>query len=320
MLYLTPDDEGLATAARLLDAGRLVALPTETVYGLAADAANPDALREIFRAKGRPVDHPLILHLAGVDQLREWVTEVPPIVRQLAAVFWPGPLTLILVAGPRASSLITGGQTTLAVRVPSHPVMQAVLRRLGRGVAAPSANPYGQVSPTTSAHVQRHLTGRIAAVVDGGPCQIGIESTILDLTAGEPAILRPGAITAAMLAPYVQLAESSHTSGTRAPGGLPRHYAPCTPCYRIAAGTAARPDMAGRVGLLAQREPRWPVAHFWPMPDTPDDFARVFYAALHAADASGCDALLVALPPDGPEWRAVHDRILRATRPLPPAS
>ena len=200
MLQLTSHPDDLSTAVNLLRAGEVVGLPFETVYGLAADATNPDALRAIFRAKGRPADHPLIVHLAATEQLSDWVTEVPEVVWRLASAFWPGPLTLVLPAARTVSPLVTGGQTTVALRVPAHPVPQAVLRQFGRGLAAPSANPFGQISPTTAAHVRRHLAGKIAAVVDGGPCLVGIESTIVDLSREHPRILRPGAITTDMLA------------------------------------------------------------------------------------------------------------------------
>ncbi|PKO59621.1 MAG: threonylcarbamoyl-AMP synthase, partial [Betaproteobacteria bacterium HGW-Betaproteobacteria-17] len=160
---------------------------------------NPAAVARIFALKGRPVDHPLIVHLAATEQLSDWVTEVPEVVWRLASAFWPGPLTLVLPAARTVSPLVTGGQTTVALRVPAHPVPQAVLRQFGRGLAAPSANPFGQISPTTAAHVRRHLAGKIAAVVDGGPCPVGIESTIVDLSSEHPRILRPGAITTEML-------------------------------------------------------------------------------------------------------------------------
>ena len=221
MLQLTSHPDDLSTAVNLLRAGELVALPFETVYGLAADATNPDALRAIFRAKGRPADHPLIVHLAATEQLSDWVTEVPEVVWRLASAFWPGPLTLVLPAARTVSPLVTGGQTTVALRVPAHPVPQAVLRQFGRGLAAPSANPFGQISPTTAAHVRRHLAGKIAAVVDGGPCLVGIESTIVDLSREHPRILRPGAITTDMLARHLFLAGTVAAAAPRVPGSRP---------------------------------------------------------------------------------------------------
>lgn len=316
MLVLGTQDADLATAVALLRRGELVALPTETVYGLAADAANPAAVRGIFVAKGRPADHPLILHLAGAEALPRWCEAVPEVAWRLAADFWPGPLTLVLRAGAGVSPLVTGGQPTVAVRVPAHPVMHHILRELDRALAAPSANPFGRVSPTTAAHVRLDFAGRIAAVVDGGPCAVGIESTILDLSGATPTILRPGAITAAMLAPYVELAVP-RAEAPRVPGALASHYAPRTPCYRVNSELTSAPPLRGRLGVLALESPAWPVARFWPMPRAPREYAARLYAALREADASGCDALLILLPPDTSEWYAVRDRLARATRALP---
>ena len=316
MLQLTSRPRALSTAVNLLRAGELVALPFETVYGLAGDATNPDALRAIFRAKGRPADHPLIVHLASAEQLPDWAAAVPEAAWRLASAFWPGPLTLVLPAARTVSPLVTGGQTTVALRVPAHPVPQAVLLQLGRALAAPSANPFGQISPTTAAHVRSHLAGKIAAMVDGGPCGVGIESTIVDLSSEHPRILRPGAITAEMLAAYLSLSDTVAAAAPRVPGALASHYAPRTPCYRIPAELTAAPFPGQRIGLLALRRPDWPVAKFWPMPAQPEGYARALYAALHEADASNCEILLIALPPDEPAWAAIHDRLRRATRSL----
>jgi len=316
MLSLTSSPDDVATAVRLLHAGELVAVPTETVYGLAADATNPAALRAIFRAKGRPADHPLIVHLATADELSHWVADVPETAWQLASAFWPGPLTLVLPAAPSVSALVTGGQTTVALRVPAHPVMQTVLRQFGRGLAAPSANPFGQISATTAAHVRTHLAGKIAAVVDGGPCRIGIESTIVDLTREHPRILRPGAITIDMIRGHLPWGGTVTGSAPRVPGALASHYAPRTPCYRIPSEQGESPFPGRRLALLARHRPAWPVTTFWPMPSEPDAYARTLYATMHEADASACDILLVALPPDEPAWAGIHDRLRRATRGL----
>ena len=315
MLYLTSSAGDLTAAVDLLRAGRLVALPTETVYGLAADATNPDAVRAIFHAKGRPADHPLIVHIAGAEQLPIWADKVPEVAWRLASVFWPGPLTLVLPAARTVSPLVTGGQTTVALRVPAHPVFQAVLRQFGQGLAAPSANPFGRVSPTTAAHVQHYLDGRIAAVVDGGPCPVGIESTILDLSGDHPRILRPGRITAEAFVPHLPRIATTAAPAPRVPGALASHYAPRKPCFRIPADLAEPPFRNRRLGLLAHRPADWPVARYWAMPAQPDDYARVLYSTLHQADASDCDVLLIALPPATPSWAAVHDRLHRATRP-----
>lgn len=316
MLHLTSGTDDLTTAANLLRAGELVALPTETVYGLAADAGNPDALRAIFQAKGRPADHPLIVHLAAAEQLSAWAAAVPEAAWRLASAFWPGPLTLVLPAARTVSPLVTGGQTTVALRVPAHPVFQAVLQRLGLGLAAPSANPFGRISPTTAMHVQRHLADRIAAVVDGGPCPVGIESTIVDLSGDHPRLLRPGRITAEALAPHLPRILTTDATAPRVPGMLDSHYAPSKPCYRIPIDLHENPFPDRRLGLIATRPVDWPVAKFWPMPAVPEDYASMLYSVLHQADGSDCDVLLIALPPDDSAWIAVHDRIRRAARLL----
>ncbi len=313
MLQLSSSPDDLSTAVKLLAAGEIVALPFETVYGLAADATNPAALRRIFLAKGRPADHPLIVHLASADQLSNWASKVPESAWRLAAAFWPGPLTMVLPAAQKVSELVTGGQSTVALRVPSHPVAQAVLRELGRGLAAPSANPFGQISPTSALHVRQHLAGKIAAVVDGGPCPVGIESTIVDLSGEHARILRPGIITTEMILRYLPLAGNVDAAAPRVPGALESHYAPRTACYRIPADLSGSPFPDKRIGLLAQDPVKWPVSKYWPMPRQPEDYARVLYATLHEADASQCEVLLVALPPDEPAWAAIHDRVLRAT-------
>lgn len=315
MLHLTASAADLTAAVDLLRAGELVALPTETVYGLAADATNPEAVRAIFRAKGRPADHPLIVHLAAAEQLPDWADVVPETAWRLASAFWPGPLTIVLPAARTVSPLVTGAQPTVALRVPAHPVFQSVLRRLDRGLAAPSANPFGLISPTDAVHVQRHLAGRIAAVVDAGPCPVGIESTIVDLSGDPPRILRPGMISASALARHLpRLAITAAPAAPRVPGTLASHYAPRKPCYRIPADLVEPPFGNRKLGLLAHRPPDWPVTRYWAMPGQPDDYARVLYSTLHQADASDCDVLLITLPPDGPSWAAVHDRLHRATR------
>jgi len=317
MLYLGTSPEELTTAVDLLRAGELVALPTETVYGLAADATNPDAVRAIFLAKGRPADHPLIVHLAAAEQLPVWASEIPEAAWILASAFWPGPLTMVLPAARTVSPLVTGGQRTVALRVPAHPVFQSVLRQFGQGLAAPSANLSGQTSPTTAAHVRHSMNGRIAAVVDGGPCPVGIESTIVDLSSDQPRILRPGMITAEALARHLpRIGGTTGAPGPRVPGMLASHYAPRKPCFRIPIDLNRDPFPDQRLGLIATRPANWPVARFWPMPAHPEEYARALYSTLHQADASDCDVLLIALPPDETPWVAINDRIRRATLSL----
>lgn len=317
MKSLHPTPEDLDLAASLLRQGQLVALPTETVYGLAGDATNPEAVAAIFRAKNRPADHPLIVHLPGLDHLMNWAASVPDHAWPVIERFWPGPLTLVLPARSDVPAIINAAQDTVALRWSNHPLLQQVLDRLQRPVAAPSANPFCRISPTTAEHVRSHLEGQIAAVLDGGPCAVGIESTILDLSGPRPAILRPGAITADMLAPYLDLAEKAAPDAPRVPGNLALHYSPRQPCYRIEREEAESSALQWQESaVLAIDAPSPAPAWFRQMPSTPDAYAQALYAALHEADGSGCPSVLVVLPPDEPAWRAVRDRLLRAARPL----
>jgi len=245
-----------------------------------------------------------------------WATEIPEAAWMLAAAFWPGPLTMVLPAALSVSPVVTGGQSTVALRVPAHPVFQSVLRQFGQGLAAPSANLFGQTSPTTAAHVRNSLNGRIAAVVDGGPCPVGIESTIVDLSSDHPRILRPGMITAEAIAKHLPRIGTTSTPAPRVPGMLESHYMPRKPCFRVPSDLNQEPFPGQRHGLLATHPVNWPVARFWPMPAHPEDYARVLYSTLHEADASDCDVLLIANPPDEPSWVGINDRICRATQSL----
>ncbi|MBV9788146.1 MAG: threonylcarbamoyl-AMP synthase, partial [Chloroflexi bacterium] len=226
-MIISPNEIERAVAA--LRDGQLVAFPTETVYGLGADASNADAVRRIFAAKGRPADHPLIVHLPDVAALTDWARDIPPAAWQLAARFWPGPLTMILPKAPHVPDVVTGGQQSIGLRIPDHPVAGALLRAFNGGVAAPSANRFGRISPTLAEHVQSELGDAVALIIDGGPCRVGVESSIVDLTGEQPALLRPGHISASQLAevlgsPVIQPQRST----TRAPGTLDSHYAPLT--------------------------------------------------------------------------------------------
>ena len=309
----TPDN--IARAADLLRAGQLVALPTETVYGLGADAANPDAVRQIFAAKGRPADHPLIVHLADREQITEWAREIPKEAIALARAFWPGPLTLILKKETDVSDVVTGGQDTVGLRVPDHLVALELLRAFGGGVAAPSANRFGRISPTTAEHVQEELGESVAMILDGGACDVGIESTILDLSRGEPVILRPGmigrdAITAVIGRP-VRL-KSETESAPRVSGALAAHYAPRTP-MRLASREeiAAAPADCAVLTHAGESSPGRYVMSI----DAPFDahgYAHDLYANLRALDASGAREILVEALPSNGEWDAVHDRLGRA--------
>jgi L-threonylcarbamoyladenylate synthase len=308
-------------AAGLLRAGELVAFPTETVYGLGADAANPRAIARIFAAKGRPADHPLIVHLPDASQLERWAVDIPEAAHGLAAAFWPGPLTLILRRHPSVSDAITGGQDTVGLRVPNHPLALQLLREFGGGVAAPSANRFGRISPTTAAHVREDLGDAVALVLDGGPCAVGIESTILDLSGAAPRILRPGMLDAAAIGKVLGVvpAFGGTADAPRVSGSLEAHYAPRTPLQLAAATELAgiatcALDAGKRVALLAPQAPG--IAReslVWRPADLdPERFAHDLYARLRELDALSCDLILVAAPPDDEAWRAVADRLRRA--------
>ncbi len=303
----------LEAAARYLAEGRVVAFPTETVYGLGADAANAGALAEVFRLKGRPSDHPLIVHLADAAQLPDWATDIPDMAWRLAEAFWPGPLTLILRRQPWVPDALTGGQDTVGVRVPAHPLARALLARFGRGVAAPSANRFGHISPTTAAHVRAEF-GEAVRVLDGGTCEVGLESTILDLSGETVRVLRPGAVTIEALEAVlgVPVVSGAARASPRVSGSLARHYAPRTPAYlvRDAAGLCGPDDavLARRVGAGA--------GNWLTLPDDPLAYAHGLYAALRELDAGKHARLLIEEVPATPAWAAVRDRLSRAAMPM----
>jgi L-threonylcarbamoyladenylate synthase len=306
-------------AVRILRAGGLVAFPTETVYGLGADAANAYAVHRIFEVKGRPADHPVIVHLAGVQELPLWAREVQPAALRLAERFWPGPLTLILKRAPGVLDVVTGGQDTVGLRVPAHPVAHALLEAFGGGIAAPSANRFGRISPTTAHHVRDELGDRVDLVLDGGSCTVGIESTIVDLSAGDAVVLRPGQIGAGDIEAALGAPVSRPTAASpRASGTLAAHYAPTRPLLLVAAQeleTVVREHAArGTVAVLASRaRPANTPAKVWEVsPSAAEDYARMLYAGLRDLDRTECALLVVEAPPTGPEWVAVHDRLRRA--------
>ncbi len=312
-------------AVAILRAGGLVAIPTETVYGLAADAQNSRSVRRVFEAKGRPADHPLIVHVAGLDELDPWVESVPDRARVLAARWWPGPLTLLLRRSERVLDDVTGGRDTVAVRSPDHPLTIEVLRRFGGGVVAPSANRFGRVSPTSASDVVAELGPALHLVLDGGPCSVGVESTIVDLTHDVPAVLRRGGVTPEELADVlgVEVAVSGSDAAIIAPGMVASHYAPDA---AITVLDPAAPDVevvetvtellvtTPGVGVLAPRRvDGLPVGAVELDPGGgPDDFARVLYSRLREADARGLDKLVVVPPPAEGIGAAVHDRLRRA--------
>jgi L-threonylcarbamoyladenylate synthase len=319
----------IAAAARALEAGKLVALPTETVYGLGADAENPAAVAAIYAAKGRPQDHPVIVHVAPGAELDYWATDIPAEARQLADAFWPGPLTMILKRAPHIPDAVSGGQDTVGIRCPSHPVAIELLQAFkgGKGgVAAPSANKFGAVSPTTAQHVRDEFGddigehGRIAYVLDGGQSEVGIESTIVDLSrlaTHGPVLLRPGHISADAIAAVIdQVPARPDAAAPRASGTLESHYAPHTPVAMqdtaTLAGTLSRLQGAGRkVALIHYSD--LPATHAAVrLPASPEGFAHALYAALRAMDGVAADVILVEAPPQDGLWLGVNDRLRRA--------
>jgi L-threonylcarbamoyladenylate synthase len=300
-------------AAELLRAGGLVAFPTETVYGLGADASNPAAVARLYKVKGRPVDHPVIVHFESEERALAFAREIPEEAKRLAKKFWPGPLTLILKRSDKAKDFVTGGQDSVGLRVPSHPVAQELLKAFGGGVAAPSANRFGHVSPTTAAHVHGDLGADVDLVLDGGPSEVGIESTIVDLSGQGAVLLRPGKISRAEIAKIVPLKEKNESS-PRHSGGLERHYAPRTPARLVPTHALDKEISAlkDRVAVLAFSRPDERVDFWIRMPREPGAYAQKLYGALRELDGAGCELILVEAPPVGPEWAAVGDRLSRA--------
>jgi L-threonylcarbamoyladenylate synthase len=316
--------EDRAEALRLLRAGRLVAVPTETVYGLAGDAGNPEAVRAIFAAKGRPTDHPLIVHLPSAERMGRWAHDIPETAWRLAEAFWPGPLTLLLRKAETAPAGVTGGRDTIGLRVPAHPVLRQLLVELDGGLAAPSANPYQRLSPTTAEQVLQGLDGRIDAVLDGGPCAVGLESTIVDLTGPVPRIVRAGPITRAQIEAALGMpVEFPEHHRTAVPGNVAVHYQPRTPLHvfdtedlreRLAHSDAhARIAVAHHSIDLTTSAARGH-AHLR-LPADKAGYARNLYRVLHALDGAGASAIWLERPPQSEDWRDVNDRLSRAATP-----
>jgi L-threonylcarbamoyladenylate synthase len=308
----------MADAAANLLAGNLVAFPTETVYGLGADACNAEAVARIYAVKGRPADHPLIVHVASIDGLGDWAADVPEYAIALARDYWPGPMTLIMKRSALAGDFVTGGQDTVGVRVPDHPValglLEAFARAGGRGVAAPSANRFGNVSPTTAQAVSDELDDYLAAgdqILDGGACDVGVESTIIDCTGDVPRILRPGAVTVAMIEQSTGLSVSNDGKAVDSPvirvsGSLDSHYAPVATVVLDQSPTAgqgfiAMADVATPDGVVRLAAPK-----------SDDEFAQVLYAALRAADQRGLETVVVQQPAGDGIAVAIRDRLKRA--------
>ncbi len=317
----------VAKAAALLRAGELVAFPTETVYGLGADARNPAAVAKIFAVKGRPADHPLIVHIPDASHLDRWARDISAAARAVAAKFWPGPLTLILKRHPDVPDCVTGGQDTIGLRVPNHPVALALLKAFAElgsgGIAAPSANKFGRISPTTAQHVRDDLgeggESGVALVLDGGPCQVGIESTILDMSDERTTVLRPGMLSGFDIGLFLgrMPAEAVNTSSVKTPGSHLAHYAPRTPLLLVPDDTVAialRTSIGKRERVAVLAPFPAPIEHplivAWHVaPADADTYARELYATLRALDAVGADLIIVQRPP----WPAAIDRLMRAS-------
>jgi L-threonylcarbamoyladenylate synthase len=304
----------MADAAANLLAGNLVAFPTETVYGLGADASNAAAVARIYSVKGRPADHPLIVHVPSMDALGDWASDVPAYAIALARDYWPGPMTLVVTRSELAADFITGGQDTVGVRVPNHPValglLEAFARAGGKGVAAPSANRFGNVSPTTAQAVSDELSDYLAesdVILDGGACAVGVESTIIDCTGDVPKILRPGAITQEMIEHSTGLdVLDADGVAIRVSGSLESHYSP------IAKVVLDQSPVAGQ-GFIAMADVETAAGVIrLAAPTTHDEFARILYSALRAADEQGLNTVVVAQPAGNGIAIAIRDRLMRA--------
>ena len=325
----------IAAAVKLLAEGELVAFPTETVYGLGADARSTSAVRKIFAAKGRPATNPLIVHVADETIARRYAAPWPKQAEQLAARFWPGPLTLVLPKSPQIVSEVTAGLATVGLRVPNHPVALELLKRFDGPVAAPSANRSGRVSPTTADHVRAELGDRIGCILDGGPCQVGIESTVLALIESTPAILRPGGVSRTQIEKLIGPVEIASPATTHeaamSPGMGAEHYRPAAAMFRFETEQAGQviqwfrhnPQqkcwvliLAGSPAVAVLQNAAAGLHKLVIVPDDPEAYAQKLYATLHAADKDGAKVIWAQEPPGAPPWQAVRDRLRRASKAI----
>jgi L-threonylcarbamoyladenylate synthase len=319
------DDASLSEAGAMLRAGKLVAFPTETVYGLGANGLDSAAVRRIYEAKGRPSTNPVILHVATLDQAKALSSDWPPVADVLAAMFWPGPLTLIVPKAAHVPDIVTAGLPGVAIRIPSHPLALALLRSAGVPIAAPSANASGGVSPTTAAHVLKSLDGRIDGLLDGGPTAKGLESTVLDLTSPPAILRRPGPVSQRQLESVMGplLSDMSAHDGSlpmQSPGQMVSHYAPraklhCVPAGMAIAGAKHLHAKGESVLCLLREEADDSAVRSVRLPQDPEGYAAALYAALHDADELDIHHIVVEMPPQAEEWAAVRDRLLRAGAP-----
>lgn len=310
-------DATIQHAAKLLEDGAVVAFPTETVYGLGADATNPRAVEKIFEIKQRPADHPLIVHIRGAEDLSRWSSNVSQTAYELAQHFWPGPLTLIL-SGSLAHACITGGQSSIGLRAPRHPVAQSLIDALGKGIAAPSANRFGKISPTRAEHVFDELGTSVDLILEGGDCEVGLESTILSLVSDRPCILRPGAVSKTEIEEFLKAPVDAITrpEGIRASGLLDSHYAPNIPLRLMSfeALSEFKPQERQRIAVMrhSQTQLYWPSMEM-SMPLNAVDYGKKLYAALRQLDRGPFDLLIAETPPLGESWTAILDRLTRAS-------
>lgn len=322
----------LEEAVAALKSGGIVAFPTETVYGLGADAGNREAVKKIFAIKGRPADHPLIVHIGDAGLLENWARDIPQTAWALAEYFWPGPLTMILRRQSGVLSEVTGGQETVGLRMPSHPIALELLRGFGGGVAAPSANRFGRISPTLAEHVRAELGDRVDLIIDGGSCQVGVESTIVDLTSGTPVVLRPGSVTISTISEVLGkeiLVGRKGSSMVRVPGTLDSHYAPDMPLRILPVDLlqleairlserGLKVALMARSELLLNRSSSGNIGNY-KMPSDPEGYAHDLYATLHRISGENFDCILVEALPLDDSWQGIADRLTRAASLLPTA-
>ena len=329
-MLVMPAAAEIARAAELLRGGRLVVFPTETVYGLGANALDAEAVARIYAAKGRPVTSPLIVHVATIEMAKSLAAEWPQAAERLTEKLWPGPLTVVVKKQPTVPDIVTAGLQTVALRMPSHPVALALIRAAGVPLAAPSANRFTELSPTTAEHVRRSLGNDVDLILDGGPCEVGIESTVVSLAGAQPTLLRPGGISREQVEAVVGPAASASAIGEGmahpSPGMHSRHYSPRTPLLLISDGRL--PEEGRGIYLQSARDPgnptqakrglEWGTASVSPlvqviqMPRSAGDYAAALYDKLHHADEADADWIAVDEPPNAPEWEAVQDRLRRA--------
>jgi len=310
----------IEAAVDALRDGELVAFPTETVYGLGANASNPAAVRKVYELKGRPPSHPVIVHIDQAKYLRRWVRELTPAAEKLAAAFWPGPLTLVLPRGENVHDVVTGGQDSVAIRIPSHPMARQLLDAFGGGIAAPSANRYGRLSATRAEHVHDEFGDAVKVVLDGGECQVGLESTIVSCLDDSVRLLRPGAVTLGQLRGVVgEVQIGADKSSPRVPGSAPAHYAPATPLTIVPGGeidalAESLSEGGQRIAVLAQRLPlkTYQYVTWINAGKRAEAFGHDLYANLRTLDKAGCARILVQEVPGDERWDAVRDRLARA--------